>query len=172
LFGGQRSGASRGARADLAARTCGSWSGEERPHRGEHAHSERSGAEQRGGITPPAGQRPKGAKGRGAGGRGQGAGLRAGQKKAPTTRPRAQRTIKKRRPEETRARARAARIRQTSGTVSERRGARRPGASATPQNAPSLLREELARGDAQRTHDSQGRSVAEAAAGDVRKAGA
>ena len=143
---------------------CGGLRGEERPHGATPRHPSGAEPKQRGGITPPTGQRPQGAEGRGDGGEGAGGkAYERGQwprqiacgRSAPSNG----------RGEEISARARDARTRWTSGTNNERRRAWRAVASATQQNAPSLWRVERPRGDTQRTPDSQARSVAERAAG-------
>lgn len=70
--GGLRSGARASAPADLAPRMREGMRVEERAHRGGSAHPSGAEQEQRGGITPPAGQRAKRAEGRGDGGEGTG----------------------------------------------------------------------------------------------------
>lgn len=59
-------------RSDFGPRMCGAWRGAERAHGAEPPPPSGAEPKQRGGITPPAGQRAKRAEGRGAGGRGQG----------------------------------------------------------------------------------------------------
>lgn len=124
---------------------------------------ERSGATQEGGNTPPAGQRAERAEGRGDGG--EGAGGKAYERgRDPTTRLRAQRTLKKRRRGNFRARTRR------EPSKGERREQRAKASVASrsesdPTSCPPLV----VRGADARSHaadaDSQGRSEAEAAAG-------
>ena len=111
--------------------------------------TERSGATQEGGKTPPAGQRPEGAEGRGDGGEGAGdkAFARGEQPRQSDSGRSAPSGIEG---GLISARARDARTRWTSGPLNERRRARRAGARATLQIAPLLWREEWARGDTQR----------------------
>lgn len=125
--------------------------------------SERSGATQEGGNTPPDGQRPKGAEGRGDGGEGTGGKAYAGGRD-PTTRQRAQRTLEKRRRGNFRART------GREDSMDERHDKRAEGSVATrseppQQGCPPIV----ARGADARRHaaaaDSQGRSEAEPAAG-------
>lgn len=124
---------------------------------------ERSGATQEGGNTPPAGQRPKGAEGRGDGG--EGAGGKAYERgRDTTTRLRAQRTLRKRRRGNFRARTR----REPSN--GERREQRAEASAASrSESDPTSCPPIVARGADARRHaadaDSQGRSEAEAAAG-------
>lgn len=125
--------------------------------------AERSGATQEGGNTPPAGQRPEGAEGRGDGG--EGAGGKAFERgRDPTTRLRAQRTLRKRRRGNFRART------GREDSMDERPDKRAEGSAATrseppQQGCPPIV----ARGADARRHaaaaDSQGRSGAEPAAG-------
>ena len=124
---------------------------------------ERSGATQEGGITPPAGQRPKGAEGRGDGGEGAGGKAYAGGRD-PTTRQRAQRTIKRRRRGNFRART------GREDSMDERPDKRAEGSVAIRSEPPQQVCPPIvARGADARRHaaaaDSQGRSEAEAAAG-------
>lgn len=125
--------------------------------------TERSGATQEGGNTPPTGQRAERAEGRGDGG--EGAGGKAYERgRDPTTRLRAQRTIKRRRRGNFRART------GREDSMDERHDKRAKGSVATrseppQQGCPPIV----ARGADARRHaaaaDSQGRSEAEPAAG-------
>ena len=125
--------------------------------------AERSGATQEGGITPPAGQRAERAEGRGDGGEGTG-GKAYARGRDPTTRLRAQRTLKRQRRGNFRART------GREDSMDERPDKRAEGSAATrseppQQGCPPIV----ARGADARRHaadaDSQGRSEAEAAAG-------
>lgn len=129
-------------RSDFAPRMRGAWRGEERAHGAEPPPPSGAEPKQRGGITPPTGQASD-ERAEGEGGRGEGTG-----DNTPATRPRAQRTAKKRLPEHLSAAA------ETSGLDGReaRTGAEASAASrsaATRQNAPSLLRVGGRRGCAQ-----------------------
>lgn len=124
---------------------------------------ERSGATQEGGITPPTGQRPQGAEGRGDGGEGTG-GKAYARGRDPTTRLRAQRTLKRQRRGNFRART------GREDSMDERPDKRAEGSAATRSEPPQQVCPPIvARGADARRHaadaDSQGRSGAEAAAG-------
>lgn len=128
--------------------------GEERAHRGGSARP--SGAEQhkKGATHPPPDSDRRERRGGGTGGRGPGARPTSG---GETRQHDCGRSAPSRSGgEEISARARDARTRWTSGTISERRGARRPGASHHNKVAPRLWRAELTRGDTQRQQIRKG----------------
>ena len=150
--------------------------GAERAHRGGDGRPSGAEPHKRGATHPPPDSDRRERRGGGTGGRGQGARPTSGGetrqhdcvRSAPSNG----------RGEEISARARDARTRWTSGPISERRGAWRPGASHPNKVAPRLWRVERTRGGTQRTLirkagaerrpqrvDSQARSGAERAAG-------
>ena len=137
--------------------------GEERAHRGGSAHPSGAEPHKRGALHPPTDSDRRERRGGGTGGRGQGARPTSGggtrQHDCGRSAPSGSEG------EEIPARARDARTRWTSGPISERRGAWRPGASHHHKFAPRLWRVERTRGGTQRTPDSQARSEAERAAG-------